>query len=147
VLLPRQSEPASAALAGLKVLVVDDDFRNIFAVTTLLERGGMTVMSAESGEEGIALLNQTPDIDVVLVDIMMPVMDGYTTIRAMRNLPQRAELPILALTANVTAGERERCIGAGASAYIPKPVDTAPTCPWRGARSTAHIAGPNYIPS
>ena len=108
----------------MKVLVVDDDFRNIFALTTLLERGQLDVISAESGEEGIAILEQTPDIDIVLVDIMMPVMDGYATMRAMRNLPSGRELPILAVTANVTAGERERCIDAGASDYISKPVDT-----------------------
>jgi CheY-like chemotaxis protein len=119
---PRQ--PAGAALAGMKALVVDDDFRNIFALTSLLERGHLEVISAESGEEGIALLERTPDVDIVLLDIMMPVMDGYATMRAMRRLPERASLPIVAVTANVTAGERQRCIDAGASAYVSKPVDT-----------------------
>ena len=77
----------------MKVLVVDDDFRNIFALTTLLERGRLDVVSAESGEEGVAILKRTPDIDIVLVDIMMPVMDGYATMRAMRRLPGRAHAP------------------------------------------------------
>jgi CheY-like chemotaxis protein len=108
----------------MKALVVDDDFRNIFALTSLLERGHLEVISAESGEEGIALLERTPDVDIVLLDIMMPVMDGYATMRAMRRLPERASLPIVAVTANVTAGERQRCIDAGASAYVSKPVDT-----------------------
>jgi signal transduction histidine kinase/HAMP domain-containing protein/ActR/RegA family two-component response regulator len=112
-------------LAGMKALVIDDDYRNIFALTTLLERGHLAVISAESGETGIAILERTPDIDIVLVDIMMPVMDGYATIRAMRALPSCAELPIVALTAKVGAGERQRCIDAGASAYISKPVDAA----------------------
>jgi signal transduction histidine kinase/CheY-like chemotaxis protein/HAMP domain-containing protein len=121
---PPVARPAGAALVGMKVLVVDDDFRNIFALTTLLERGQLEVVAAESGEEGVALLARTPDIDIVIVDIMMPVMDGYATMRAMRKLPLRADLPIIALTANVAAGERQRCIDAGASTYVSKPVDT-----------------------
>jgi signal transduction histidine kinase/HAMP domain-containing protein/ActR/RegA family two-component response regulator len=112
-------------LVGKKALVVDDDFRNIFALTSLLERCHLEVVSAESGADGIAMLKQVPDIDVVLMDIMMPVMDGYATMRAMRKLTQFAQLPILAITANVSAGERERCLDAGASAYIPKPVDSS----------------------
>jgi CheY-like chemotaxis protein len=108
----------------MKALVVDDDFRNIFALTALLERGHFEVISAESGEEGIATLKATPDIDIVLMDIMMPVMDGYATMRAMRKLPLAADLPIIAITANVSAGEGQRCIDAGASAYVPKPVET-----------------------
>jgi signal transduction histidine kinase/HAMP domain-containing protein len=121
---PPVPRPAGASLLGMKVLVVDDDFRNIFALTTLLERGQLKVVAAESGEEGVALLARTPDIDIVIVDIMMPVMDGYATMRAMRKLPLRADLPIIALTANVAAGERQRCIDAGASTYVSKPVDT-----------------------
>ena len=115
---------APTHLAGIKALIIDDDIRNIFALTTLLERGQLDVVSAESGAEGIAILEQTPEIEIVLVDIMMPIMDGYATIRAMRELPSYRDLPILAVTANVTPGERERCIEAGASEYIPKPVDT-----------------------
>jgi signal transduction histidine kinase/CheY-like chemotaxis protein/HAMP domain-containing protein len=119
---PQRSERTERT--GKKALIVDDDFRNIFALTTLLERGGLAVVSAESGDEGVALLKRTPDIDIVLVDIMMPVTDGYATMRAMRKLPDCAALPILAVTANVDAGQRQRCIDAGASAYVPKPVDT-----------------------
>jgi signal transduction histidine kinase/HAMP domain-containing protein/ActR/RegA family two-component response regulator len=122
---PPRERKIGAGLAGMKALVVDDDFRNIFALTTLLERGQLEVVSAESGEEGVAILKRTPDIDIVLVDIMMPVMDGYATIRAMRELPWRAHLPIIALTANVAPGERQRCIDAGASEYVSKPVETA----------------------
>ena len=117
---------STADLAGLKALVVDDDFRNIFAMTTLLERGGLEVVSAESGKEGIAILKSTPDIDLVLMDIMMPVMDGYAAMRAIRKLPGCGDIPILAVTANVGAGERQRCMDAGASAYVPKPVDNGP---------------------
>jgi signal transduction histidine kinase/HAMP domain-containing protein/ActR/RegA family two-component response regulator len=119
------AHPAGTGLAGMKVLVVDDDFRNIFALTALLKRVQVEVISAESGEQGIAALNQTPDVDIVLVDIMMPGMDGYATMRAMRKLPIAAELPLVAFSAKVGDGERQRCIDAGASAYVPKPVDTA----------------------
>jgi CheY-like chemotaxis protein len=123
VLAPATARPRSASLTG-KVLVIDDDFRNIFALKSLLERGGLDVISAESGEEGLEILGRTPDVDIVLVDIMMPVMDGYAAIRAMRSLPEGGTLPIVAITANVTAGESKRCIDAGASAYVSKPVDT-----------------------
>jgi CheY-like chemotaxis protein len=112
------------ALAGRKVLIVDDDFSNIFALTTLLERGLLEVVSAENGGDGVEILRCTPGIDIVLVDIMMPVMDGYATIRAMRELPGKAPLPIVAVTASVATGERQRCIEAGASAYVTKPVDS-----------------------
>jgi CheY-like chemotaxis protein len=115
--------PAAAGLAGKKVLVVDDDFRNIFAITALLERAEIEVISAESGREGVAILGRTPDIDFVLVDIMMPTMNGYDTMRAMRKLSGGARVPIIALTAKTGNGERERCIEAGASAYIPKPLE------------------------
>jgi two-component system chemotaxis sensor kinase CheA len=113
-------------LEGMKVLVVDDDFRNIYAITVLLERGDLTVVSAESGTEAIAVLEQTPDIDIVLVDIMMPVIDGYETMRTMRALPVHSDVPIIALTAKTGVGERERCIEAGATAYIAKPVENGP---------------------
>jgi two-component system chemotaxis sensor kinase CheA len=120
-----QPSPLRPAGAGIKALVVDDDARNIFALTALLKRARFAVVSAESGEAGLAMLEHTPDIDIALVDIMMPVMDGYATIGAMRKLPSRRDLPILAVTAKVGAGEARRCIDAGASAYIPKPVDAA----------------------
>jgi signal transduction histidine kinase/HAMP domain-containing protein/ActR/RegA family two-component response regulator len=135
-------------LAGLKVLVVDDDFRNIFALTVLLERCHLEVISAESGEEAIAVLQHTPDISLVLADVMMPVMDGYDTMRAIRKLPQYAGLPILAITANVTAGESQRCIDAGASAYISKPVEAADLLAALGdwLPSPAPVGGPSRAP-
>ncbi len=114
-------------LAGKKVLVVDDDFRNIFAITVLLERGEISVVSAESGEEAIAALEHTTDIDLVLMDIMMPVMDGYATIRAIRKLLPARPLAIVALTAKTGDGERQRCLDAGATAYISKPVENGPS--------------------
>jgi signal transduction histidine kinase/CheY-like chemotaxis protein/HAMP domain-containing protein len=119
-------ERALAQLAGKKVLVVDDDFRNIFAVTVLLERNGLEVVSAESGEDAIAMLERTPDIELVLMDIMMPVMDGYAAIRAIRKLPGLGHLAIIAMTAKTGAGERERCLEAGATGYIAKPVENGP---------------------
>jgi signal transduction histidine kinase/HAMP domain-containing protein/ActR/RegA family two-component response regulator len=106
-------------------LVVDDDYRNVFALTALLERGGMTVIGSESGKDALAILKSTPGIDIVFMDIMMPIMDGYEAMRAVRALPQFADLPIVAVTAKVMPDEEGRCIEAGASSYIPKPVDTA----------------------
>jgi signal transduction histidine kinase/HAMP domain-containing protein/ActR/RegA family two-component response regulator len=116
-------ERVDTALTGKKILVVDDDIRNIFAVTVLLERDGSEVLSAENGEDAIALLEHTPDVELVLMDIMMPNMDGYTAIRAMRQLPGSGQLVIVALTAKTGAAERERCLGAGATGYIPKPIE------------------------
>jgi len=115
-----------AQLAGKKVLVVDDDIRNIFAVTVLLERGDIEVLSAESGEEAIAVLERTTDIDLVLMDIMMPIMDGYAAIRAIRTLSWTGDLPIVALTAKTGAAERDLCLDAGATGYIAKPVQNGP---------------------
>ncbi len=112
------------ALAGRKVLVVDDDVRNIFALTGLLERHGMHVVSATNGREAINILNATPDVAFVLMDIMMPEMDGYETIRAIRKNPQHKLLPMVALTAKAMKGDREKCLEAGASDYIAKPVNT-----------------------
>jgi signal transduction histidine kinase/HAMP domain-containing protein/ActR/RegA family two-component response regulator len=117
--------PADGGLAGRKILLVDDDFRNIFALTALLRRVDLEVVSAESGEQGVALLKDAADVDLVLVDIMMPGMDGYATMRAMRKLPSGGPRPLVAFTAKVDAGERRRCLDAGASAYITKPVDTS----------------------
>jgi CheY-like chemotaxis protein len=111
-----------AVLEGGKVLIVDDDVRNIFALTSGLERHKLTVLNAESGQSGIDTLLGNPDVDLVLMDIMMPGMDGYETIRRIRQIPEFQKLPIIALTAKAMKGDREKCIEAGASDYIPKPV-------------------------
>jgi signal transduction histidine kinase/CheY-like chemotaxis protein/HAMP domain-containing protein len=111
------------ALSGVKILVVDDDFRNLFAMTALLERADADVIAVESGPQAIDALGRMPDIDLVLMDIMMPIMDGYDTIRAIRLLDAFKELPIVAITGKVMAGERRRCVEAGANEYVPKPVD------------------------
>ncbi len=115
---------AESVLAGKKVLVVDDDIRNIFAMTSILEPYQMQVISAETGRAAIEILQHNPDIDLVLMDIMMPDMDGYDTMRAIRKLSKFRALPIIALTAKAMKGDREKCIEAGASDYISKPVDT-----------------------
>ncbi len=118
------ANPAGESLGGTTVLVIDDDFRNVFALSALLGRLKVDVITASSGEQGIAALGMEPNIDLVLVDIMMPGMDGYATMRAMRELPDLEDLPLVAFTAKVEAGERQRCIDAGASSYVSKPVDT-----------------------
>src|SRR5262249_42418770 len=110
-------------LAGKKVLIVDDDIRSIFALSSVLEWHNMLIYSAETGRDAIALLQSQPDIDVVLMDIMMPEMDGYETIRAIRQLPQFRGLPIIAVTAKAMKGDREKCIEAGAWDSLSKPVD------------------------
>ncbi|MBE9012919.1 response regulator, partial [Pseudanabaenaceae cyanobacterium LEGE 13415] len=115
---------ADSVLANKKVLIIDDDVRNIFALTSLLERQQMEVLYAENGREGIETLQAHPDVNVVLMDIMMPEMDGYETTKAIRQQQQFRSLPIIALTAKAMQGDREKCIEAGASDYITKPVDT-----------------------
>ena len=111
-------------LRGRKVLVVDDDIRNIFALNSLLERHGMQVISATTGRDAIHLLDQTEDLSLVLMDIMMPEMDGYETVRRIRANPRLRYLPIIALTAKAMKGDREKCLEAGASDYVAKPVNT-----------------------
>ena len=112
------------ALVGRKVLVVDDDVRNIFALSSVLERRGMTVLTAGTGREAIATLESTPDIAIVLMDIMMPEMDGYETMQVIRQNAAFRRLPIVALTAKAMKGDREKCLEAGASEYLAKPVNT-----------------------
>ena len=113
----------NAPLQGRKVLVIDDDIRNVFALTSSLEQRGMKVAYAENGREGIERLHQHPNTDLVLLDIMMPEMDGYETARAIRSMSRFVDLPIISLTAKAMKGDREKAIAAGASDYITKPVD------------------------
>jgi HAMP domain-containing protein/CheY-like chemotaxis protein/signal transduction histidine kinase len=112
------------ALVGKKVLVVDDDVRNIFALSSVLERRGMNVITAGTGREAIAKLESTPDVAIVLMDIMMPEMDGYETMHVIRQNVSLRRLPIIALTAKAMKGDREKCLEAGASEYLAKPVNT-----------------------
>ncbi|MYY87297.1 response regulator, partial [Streptomyces sp. SID335] len=122
-----QETPAAARpgfhFGGEKVLIVDDDIRNVFALTSVLEQHGLAVLYAENGREGIEVLEQHDDVTVVLMDIMMPEMDGYATTTAIRRMPQFAGLPIIALTAKAMKGDREKAIDSGASDYVTKPVD------------------------
>jgi CheY-like chemotaxis protein/two-component sensor histidine kinase len=112
------------ALVGRKVLVVDDDMRNIFALSSVLERRGMAVLTAGTGREAISMLESTPDVAICLMDIMMPEMDGYATMQVIRQNPLFRRLPIIALTAKAMKGDREKCLEAGASEYLAKPVNT-----------------------
>jgi CheY-like chemotaxis protein len=111
-------------LVGRTVLVVDDDIRNIFALSSVLERRGLKVLTASTGREAIETLHATSDLAIVLMDIMMPEMDGYETMRAIRQDPSFTRLPIVALTAKAMKGDREKCLEAGASDYLAKPVNT-----------------------
>jgi CheY-like chemotaxis protein len=111
-------------LPGKKVLVVDDDMRNIFALSAVLEEQDMNVLSADNGRDAISILKGQPDVDVVLMDIMMPEMDGIDTMREIRKIPELKSVPIIAVTAKAMKGDREKCIEAGAWDYLSKPVDT-----------------------
>ena len=115
---------SNEVLRGCRVLVVDDDARNIFALATLLEDQEMEVLTATNGRQAIELIQDTADLHVVLMDIMMPDMDGYETMREIRKDPRFRAVPILALTAKAMKGDREKCLEAGASDYIAKPVNT-----------------------
>jgi HAMP domain-containing protein/signal transduction histidine kinase/ActR/RegA family two-component response regulator len=118
-----QQQGRGIRFEGEKVLIVDDDIRNVFALTSVLEQHGLSVLYAENGREGIEVLEQHDDVTVVLMDIMMPEMDGYATTTAIRRMPQFAGLPIIALTAKAMKGDREKAIESGASDYVTKPVD------------------------
>jgi CheY-like chemotaxis protein/HAMP domain-containing protein len=144
-------ELVDGAFHGMRVLIVDDDFRNIFALSALLERGHADVTVAESGSEALVTLDRRPDFDVVLMDIMMPIMDGYETIRAIRTIDRFRTLPIIAVTGKVMDGERQRCLDAGADDYVPKPIITADLLaalrPWNTVDSPVHeAAGPLRAP-
>jgi HAMP domain-containing protein/signal transduction histidine kinase/CheY-like chemotaxis protein len=110
-------------LAGARILIVDDDIRNIYSLTSVLESYGVEVLHAERGADGIVILEQTPGIDIALIDIMMPEMDGYETMRQIRQRPALAMLPLISVTAKAMKGDRQKCLDAGASDYIAKPVD------------------------
>jgi CheY-like chemotaxis protein len=118
-----QLHTADAVFQGKKVLIVDDDVRNVFALTSALETRGMEVLYAENGADGIEVLKGRTDVDLVLMDLMMPGMDGYETTQAIRKIPKFRQLPIIALTAKAMKGDREKSIAAGASDYITKPID------------------------
>ncbi|HSV20441.1 MAG TPA: HAMP domain-containing protein [Casimicrobiaceae bacterium] len=120
----RQLYEADDVLKGRHVMVVDDDMRNIFALTSLLEDRGMNVVSHDNGRDAITSLKQRPNVDVVLMDIMMPEMDGIDTIREIRRIPECRDVPIIAVTAKAMKGDREKCMEAGAWDYLAKPVDT-----------------------
>ena len=120
---PNRDDPDARDLVGAKVLIVDDDIRNIYSLTSVLETYGIDVVHAERGREGIELLEQENDIDVALIDIMMPEMDGYETMREIRRRPKFADLPLISVTAKAMKGDRQKCLEAGASDYIAKPVD------------------------
>jgi CheY-like chemotaxis protein len=113
----------SADFRGKKILLVDDDMRNVFALTTILEARGMVVNYAENGRLGLQLLQERGDFDLILMDVMMPEMDGIEATQKIRTLPEFVHLPIISLTAKAMVSDREKCLAAGASDYITKPVD------------------------
>ncbi|MEX2173688.1 MAG: HAMP domain-containing protein [Pirellulaceae bacterium] len=147
----RQMHETDADLEGKRVLIVDDDIRNIFALSSVLEWRNMVIHSAETGRDAIDILQSRNDIDIVLMDIMMPEMDGYETIRAIRQIPQFKAIPIIAVTAKAMKGDREKCIEAGAWDYLAKPVDSeqmlAVLRAWLRRRQPVDIAAPSLAGS
>jgi signal transduction histidine kinase/CheY-like chemotaxis protein len=145
-----QSKQDDAVLAHRKVVVIDDDIRNIFSLASALEEYGIELAYAESGRAGLEVLEAKPDVDVVLVDIMMPDMDGYETIREIRARPGFGDLPIVAVTAKAMKGDRQKCIQAGASDYVSKPVDIDHLVSVLRVsiqrRDALHLAGDTVIP-
>src|SRR5690606_29514798 len=119
----RRQTHAAQQLAGAHVLIVDDDVRNVFALASALELHGMRVLYADNGADGVRLLAEHPEVDIVLMDAMMPEMDGHETTRAIRRSERFAKLPVVFLTAKAMPGDRESALAAGASDYIAKPVD------------------------
>jgi CheY-like chemotaxis protein len=122
--LPVAELSAHPGLNGKKILVVDDDVRNVFAISSILELYGLAVLHAPNGREGIATLLANDDVDLILMDVMMPEMDGYATMSAIREMPRFLDIPIIAVTAKAMRRDREKCLAAGASDFVTKPVDT-----------------------
>jgi CheY-like chemotaxis protein len=121
--LPAPPREGEQLFVGKKVLIVDDDVRNVFALASALEQHGIDVVYAENGEAGLETLRREPAIDLVLMDVMMPGMDGYTAMREIRKMPSMRDLPVIALTAKAMPGDRDNSLTAGASDYVTKPVD------------------------
>jgi len=120
----RALQDANEVLQGRKVMIVDDDMRNIFALTSLLEDRGMVIVSHDNGRDAVNALHEEPGVEAILMDIMMPEMDGIDTIREIRQIPSCRDTPIIAVTAKAMKGDREKCMEAGAWDYLSKPVDT-----------------------